>query len=466
VNIFLPLSNLDFSWFFNKSVFLIVSSIIAVMILNSNFQMGLIRESLLSADAKLIIFSLYVITFILTGIILLKVINQTSKENIKSLRQRVYSISIFLAHIILSITLVLTIRHIYSFSGYSDLVFYVTSYVSFISSIAFLMILSFKFFRLFSHRKNYLTLAYGILFTLFYVSVLLMLIYLIDGLAVHPPIIKYVPPRELVAGQYSVNIQFQDSIAITYDILFFISFILAWILSVLILKQYIVRIGKYKFWLLASIPLIFHLIRYETILNLDTGIIEFGSNIIPSSVGQAIFIALMNSDIQLSAIFFGLSFLIIALKLKNTLLRRIMMVTVIGIMLLFGSRDLHSLFVSSIPPGGVVTISFMSIASYMLLTSLVSFLKLASRDKQLYNDLIHRVEKDSVLLRNLVFSEKRIATIEVTKPLMDFSSEWQKTHSYEELSREEVKDLINDVMLELKEKKLKNKLNGSSETKE
>ena len=54
-------------------VFLIVSLIIVVMIFNSNFQMGLIRENLLSADSKLIIFSLYVVTFILTGLILLSV---------------------------------------------------------------------------------------------------------------------------------------------------------------------------------------------------------------------------------------------------------------------------------------------------------------------------------------------------------------------------------------------------------
>ena len=111
----------------------------------------------------------------------------------------------------------------------------------------------------------------------------------------------------------------------------------------------------------------------------------------------------MNSDIQISGIFFGLSFLIIAMKLKNTQLRRIMIITVIGIMLLFGSRDLHSIFVSSVPPGGVVTISFMAIASYMLLTSLVSFLKIASRDRQLYADLSRKIENDNVLLRNLTF---------------------------------------------------------------
>jgi hypothetical protein len=425
------------------------------MIFNSNFQMGLLRESLLSAESKLVIFSLYVITFVVTGILLLSVTNQTSKEDIKRRTRQVYSISILAIYIILSITLIITLVQISLFNSYTRLVFYVTSYFSFISSMAFLMLLSFKFFRLYSSRKIYLTFAYGILFTLFYVSIFLMLIYLIDGLAIHPSVIKPISPRELIAGQYSVNLQFQNNISLTYDLLFFLSFIIAWILTVVMLKQYVVRIGKYRFWLLASIPLIFHLIRYETVLTLGQSIIEFGTNIIPSSIGEAIIITLMNSDIQFSGIFFGLSFLIIALKLKNTQLRRIMMLTVIGMMLLFGSRDLHSIFVSAVPPGGVVTISFMAIASYLLLTSLVSFLKLASRDKQLYADLTRRIENDSGLLRNLVLSEKQIMTINMTKPLIDFSTQWQNTHSYEELSIEEVRDIVQDVVLQLKEKKIK-----------
>lgn len=202
MNIIFPLSNLDFSWFFNKSVFLIVASIVVVMIFNSNFQMGLLRESLLSADGKLVIFSLYVITFVVTGLILLNVTNHTSKEDIQGRNRRIYSICINVTYIILSITLILTVVQISLFNKYSSLVFYVTSYISFISSMAFLMLLSFKFFRLYSSRKIYLTLAYGILFTLFYISIFLMQIYLIDGLATHPSVVEPLSPRKLIATQY------------------------------------------------------------------------------------------------------------------------------------------------------------------------------------------------------------------------------------------------------------------------
>ena len=291
------------------------------MSLNSNFQMGLIRESLLSADSKLIIFSSYVFTFILTGIILLNSTN-LSTQGIKERSGLIYLIAIFFIFIILSFTLILTIVQISISDSYSNLVFYVTSYFSFTSSMGFLIILSFKFFQLYLHGKNYFTLSYGILFALFCMSILLILIYLIDGLATLPSVIEPISPRELIAGQYSINVQFQNNIAKAYDIFFFISFILAWTLSVMILKQYIHRIGKYKYWLLVSIPLFFHLTRYGSILNLDQSFIESSINIIPSTVGQALLASLMNSDIQIGGIFFGISFLIIALKLKSSQLRR------------------------------------------------------------------------------------------------------------------------------------------------
>jgi hypothetical protein len=426
------------------------------MILNSNFQMGLIKENLLSKNSKIIIYSTYVVIFILAGAIFLNTTYQISKKNVEKRDQRFYLICASLMHIIASVTLIFTIVQISISHQYSNLIFYIIPYGSFILSIGFLSILSFKFFELYFNKKNYLTLLYGILFAIFSISILLLAFYLVDGLATHPLIIKPVPPRELIAGKYLVNIAFQNNIAKFYDILFFASFILAWILTVIMLKQYITRIGKYRFLVLVSIPLLFHLVRYEPILNLDQNILESGTNIIPSSLGQAFFLTLMNSDIQIGGIFFGLSFLIIALKLTNNQLRKIMIITVVGITLLFGSRDLHSIFVSSIPPGGVVTISFMVLGSYMILTSILTFLKLASRDKELYANLTSRIESDSVLMKNLVSSERKIQTIKLAKPIIDeYSTQWQKKHLDEELSPEEVKDIIGDIITELKAKKSK-----------
>jgi hypothetical protein len=223
----------------------------------------------------------------------------------------------------------------------------------------------------------------------------------------------------------------------------------------MILKQYSRRIGKYTFWFLVSIPLFFYLTRYETINLFGQNAFITESNIIPSSIIESIFNTFKNANIQLGGVFFGLAFLIVALKLKNYQLRRTIIITVIGIMLLFGSRDLHSIFVSSLPPGGVVTISFMSIGSYMLLFGLFSFVKLATRDRELYIDLMRQIDTN-VILKSLITSEKDILTVSIVRPLIERSKQWQKENSQEEMKIEEIREVVDDVVSEVRKLRYNN----------
>ena len=230
------LFRINFSWFFRKSILLLVFCIVVVMILNSNFQMGLLKEKLMSINTKIIIFASFVITFITSGLVLLNLTNEATETNTTT-QSRIYSLSMFLIFFILSATLIATTIQMALYKSYSKIVFYVTSYLSFISSLVFLSILSIKFFQLFLARKYYLTLSYGILFSVYCCSILLLLLYTIYGLATHPSIIRFVPPRDLIAGTYLVDVVFQNNIARIYDILFLISFLLAWIVSILVLNN-------------------------------------------------------------------------------------------------------------------------------------------------------------------------------------------------------------------------------------
>jgi hypothetical protein len=432
----------------------LVCSIVIVMILNSNFQMGLIKASILSTNNKIIIFSLYTFIFLLGSIILLNLTHRTVyQKNTDRNTQLFYRVAILMIYFALSMALIISIFQMYLTNSYSNLVFYFTTYLSFTSSFFFLSVLCLKFFKLFLAQRNYLLILYGILFAICCCGVVMAMIYLVNGLETHPSIIKPVSPRVLIANTYSINIIFQSYISVIYDILFLISFILAWFVSVIILKPYSRRIGRYLFWFLVSIPLFFYMTRYETILNLsDQHVFVSVTNIIPSSFMESIFITFKNADIQLGGVFFGLPFLIIALKLNNELLRRTMINTVIGMMILFASRDLHTIFVSSFPPGGIVTISFTPIGSYMLLFGLISFVKLAVKDRQLYLGLIRQFDTNSIL-KNLIASEKMVSTLGIAKPLIDFSIQWQKENLHEEMKLDEIKEIVNDVISELRKKK-------------
>ena len=446
--------------FVKKFVLLItISSVMLVIILDSNFLTGFLNEKLLTLNYKIIIFSIYVCTFIISGIILL---NSTYKithlKDINIKKSKIYFILIFLIYSILSVTLIITTIQLSYLKNYSNIVFYLSSYISFIASLGFLSILSFKFFQWYLKGKNKYTLFYGVLFSLYCITLLLALIYLLSGLATHPSTVNYTSPRELRAGTYSINIVFQNNIAILYDIFFIISFLLAWILTVLMLKQYSRRIGKYKFWIIVSLPLLFYLMRYEGIIidlfNLDDILKLPSLGTIYPNVGAAIYTAFINSNIQATGVFFGFSFLAILLKLKNSQLQNDMLITIFGMMILFASRDFHSILLNSLPPNGVVTTSFMVLGSFMLFNGIISFLKLAVRDKEFYVDLITRLESDTELLKNIIVSEKEMELAKKIKPLMDYSHQWQKEHEYGSMKSDEIKQIIEDVISEYRERKI------------
>ena len=267
--------------------------------------------------------------------------------------------------------------------------------------------------------------------------------------------INYTSPRELRGGTFSINIVFQNSVALVYDIFFIMSFLLGWFLTIYMLKQYSRRIGKYKFWILVSLPLFFYLIRYEGLIlsyfNLNDLINLPLLGIIYSSIEAAIYTGFINSNIQAIGIFFGFSFVPILLKLKNSLLQNYMIITIIGMMILFASRDFHSIFLNSIPPNGTITISFMPIGAFMLFTGIISFLKLAARDKEFYKDMIIRIERDISLVKNIIITEKETEISNKIKPLIEYSNKWQKEHEYRPMKNEEVIQIIQDVISEVRE---------------
>jgi hypothetical protein len=171
------------------------------------------------------------------------------------------------------------------------------------------------------------------------------------------------------------------------------------------------------------------------------------------SIEVAISTAFINSNIQATGIFFGFSFLTILLRLKNSQLQNYMVITIIGMMILFASRDFHSILLNSLPPNGVITISFMTIGAFMLFTGITSFLKLAARDKEFYTDIITKIESDISLIKNIILTEKELGLSNKIKPLLEYSNKWQKEHEHGLMKNEEVIQIIQDALSEIRERK-------------
>lgn len=439
----------------NNKFYLLITCIILVIIFDSNFSLGLTKSSIINTHYKILVFFSYVIIFIITAFLLLAYTKKYTNLNKTDSNLRLFYISIFSISIFLSVVLLITIGQMYILNKYSNISFYLVSFTSILTTIIFSFFLSIQFIKWFLRTKNYTIFSFVLFFSIYIFSIVIGLAYLNLAFSTFPDDIKPKSPRALKANLYNLDPLLETNLAQIYNICFFISSILAWSLTVLMLKQYSHRVGRFKFWILVSLPMIFFILRFGIVSNyLDY---VFFINLpspteIHPSITNAIIATIINSKIQIVGIFFAFSFVIIARKLKNHKLKNNLMISVIGLMLLFSSREFQIVAYPTFPPGGLVTISYMSIGSFLLLVGFISFIRLASIDRKVYNDLVKIIETDKVI-RNIIFSEIEIETMNTVKPLIDLANKWEKENEHLEIKIEDVKETINHVISELREKK-------------
>lgn len=125
-------------------------------------------------------------------------------------------------------------------------------------------------------------------------------------------------------------------------------------------------------------------------------------------------------------------------------------------MFLFGSKNVSALIIPAYPPVGIVAISFMGLASYFLLVGIYSIAIIAARDIKLRKYLNKKVENDTILLNNIAYAENENEIQKNVKSLMDYSSQWQQNNTQHELNQQEINEIVNDVISEVKENIIKN----------
>ena len=162
-----------------------------------------------------------------------------------------------------------------------------------------------------------------------------------------------------------------SSLTALYTYLSIISFVGIWIPSVILLRTYSARLGRIRYWTLVTIPLIYFLFPFfgNEFGIFDNLILEYGTEF------NLIYYIIFSPYKQIGGLLFGIVFWVIASKIKRQDLKIPVRIAGIGMILLFGSAVLHGLIFIVSPPFGLVTISFMSLASYLLLIGIFSAAK-------------------------------------------------------------------------------------------
>jgi hypothetical protein len=338
-------------------------------------------------------------------------------------------------------------------SLYYNAILYTVIYASLISSTGFLVISGIQFLRWFAHGKNYLVLLYGLVVLILCTNSVIGIIYLSQISVTHADIIKRKSCSVMIGSLGVTRPGVVNTLANMYDITSFFAFILAWLATVSMLKEYSRRVNKFAYWFIVALPLIFFLSKYELALYYFSsdqgGDILASINVNSDIYGYKTFVAISNLNLQLGGIFFAIAFLTIATKVTGRIQRKALTLTGVGIMFLFSSKDISTLIISSYPPLGAVSISFMGIASYMVCIGIYSAASLIARDKKLRRDLRGKVENNVMLLKSIASSQDHLDIENKIKLLMKLSVQWQEENEQRDMTQEEIRELAKDVIIEI-----------------
>lgn len=440
----------------NALLSLVCISGILIIILASNLDLFCIpKQSRAFNISNEELFLIYSVTFTLINIFLLKL--SSSLKYPRSKMRKITLVTILIIQLVIMSMLFIIYGQIKISSLYYSTVFYTVIYLSLASSAAFLAIAAIQFLRWFIRGKNYLVMTYGLVMLLLCTNSVIGFVYLSELSLSHSDTIKYRSCSVMMGSLYYPNPEITTVLINLYDITSFFSFVLAWLVTVLMLKGYSKHRNKLVYWIIFALPLVFFLPRYEVALyyfssnqlnNILTSI-----NLTSDIYGYQTWNTILNSNLQLGGAFFGMAFLVIAKLTSEKEQRKSLIITGIGIMFLFASKDINTLIISSYPPLGAVSIAFMGIASYMVYSGIYNTAAHAARDKKLRRDLRVNIENNIKLLRSIASSQDRIEMEKNVKELMTLSTHLQKEYEQPDLTQNEIRDIVNDVILELKTQK-------------
>ena len=401
-----------------------------------------------TAEWGLVILTTFFSIFVVFAMMLLNSVKQiiskyTSKPGVSPLGLRYFDI-VMRVEFTLTIAIVLTlILQMIFLNKYSLVLLSALTYLTHLIALFFLSFLVFQFgIWLRSSRRNYIITLYAISFSLLSVNLLVSLLYLDSyfSSSLRPdrswyPIISMVINHRMSA--------FTESLSAAFDILSLSSFLVMWIATAILLSQYRHRMGSLRYFSVISIPLIYYLFPFQ---NYFGGILV--SSMIPYPVVFTIlYIVVFSATKQVGALLFSLSFWTSSGLLHDIQVRKSILMSSIGMTILFGSLQLTPLQYRVYPPYGLITEALIPLGSYLLLAGIFTGATYISQDAKLRKEFYRSAASQLRLLKGIGISEME-RELEKKVKTIGKSPEFLETPKWD-LEEEDMKQTLHDVLNEI-----------------
>jgi hypothetical protein len=243
------------------------------------------------------------------------------------------------------------------------------------------------------------------------------------------------------------------------DITSILSFVSVWIASAVLLSTYSKRIGRIRYWTIISIPLIYFLFPFEKNL-----VDIFRPFIISTPVLYGILnVTIFSATKQIGALLFSLVFLAASTLVTKYEMQKYLLISGIGMAILFGSIEIDTLLYATYPPFGLVTVSFIPMGSYLVLTGITLSAALLARDKELRSEFyrsamsqlsllktIGVTEMENQLIKSYKSLEKQTRSLDTKETRFKKDNLREVLHGLvDELDKDDVREILHDVLTDV-----------------
>ncbi len=336
------------------------------------------------------------------------------------------------------------ITQMVTISSYSVLLIEIVIWINYVIAIVLLGILSQRFITWYRFKHTAVVLAYAIATMMICISAIFALVHL-TGRFAH----SFRPIIEPLSQPHSSYSSVFDIFNGGYVITSIMAFILTWIATVILMHSYSKKVGKAKYWILVIIPLVFFLSQFQFVF-LDMFTPFRISEPILFGVVYTVFLA---ATVPVGGALFGIAFWSVARKIEHDAVKRYMMISAYGVMLLFSSNQFTSLALLPYPPFGLATLSFFGLSSYLVFVGIYSSAISVAVDTELRKSIRRYAIEESKLLDSIGMAQRNKEIEKNIVALMRTNQDKmiKETGIQSSLSEMDMKRYVEQVLRELRD---------------
>jgi hypothetical protein len=434
----------------NKFSFLIVIIIFIIILDTLTIKTSIFFTMDLLSYWRILLFFVISVFIIGAQYIILKYIK--SKIIVNHIKKKLYldiiSKYIFVIQLSLDTCIIITMYQIIINSFYYIILLSVAITLSYATAVILLAILSYRFLTLFKSENNYVIFLYGFSSILIALNIAVVFVFstiiLQDKSSIVFPHIGILIP---IFEQYSGSLK--DTLNSLYNVSFLVYYVIIWITTTLMLRFHSRKLGKIKFWLLASIPLTYVVIEFLVVfIHILNPFIEFNPVLF-----TLILLIVFWIGQPLGGILFGLIFWKMAQYVNNKNVKEYLGFSAFGLVLLMISNQAITVATSpSFPPFGLVSITFIGLSSYMLLIG-ISYTVISLLHDIRLRSSIRKIADELKLLDSIgssaIMEDEQNKFRKINNIIKDNKHEMiNETGIQPSLTDKDIKDYINDILNE------------------